>query len=173
LVALVSLLMYSLFQPLIVNVSVINDFEAKKKYFSISWASYFLTFLLLITLVITIGFPLLEYIKSNTKIDLGIFLLYSFYILIQTNTNLSASYISTSNKLPYAFPFMIFASLAVICAVLVGNYTSLGVYGLILSHFLIHCTYNAWKWPYVVFQDLRLKPHLMIVELFNLIRKKN
>jgi hypothetical protein len=114
----------------------------------------------------------LDFIESNTKIDLEIFLLYAIYVFLQTNSTLSASYISTSNKLPYALAFIISAITAVVLAIILAKFTSLNVIGLILAHLLIQLSYNMWKWPMDVFRELKTNPWKMFQDTFSLIKDK-
>lgn len=169
-IASFSTILYSTIQPILVEASLTHNMAVKKQYFSLSWTIFILTFVIVILLFAGFGIPFVTAIKSNTRIELGIFLLVAFYVFLQTNSTLSASYISTSNKLPYALPFIISAISAVILSVIFAKYTQFGLYGLILAHLFVQLLYNVWKWPLVVFRELNTNPLRMFLDSFILIR---
>jgi O-antigen/teichoic acid export membrane protein len=170
-IASFSTIVYSTIQPILVEASLTNNIALKKQYYSLSWAIFFLSFWSVILLFVFFAMPLMTDIESNTRIDLVIFLLVSFYVFLQTNSTLSASYISTSNKLPYAVPFIISAMAAVVLAIIFAKFTNFGVFGLILAHLFVHLLYNMWKWPMVVFRELNTNPYRMFRDAFILIRE--
>lgn len=171
-IASFSTIVYGSIQPVLVEASLTNNISVKKQYYSMAWSIFVFSYFILIFFFITLGLPLLDLIKSNTKIELGIFLLYSVYVFLQTNSTLSASYISTSNKLPYALPFIISAVTAVILAIILAKFTVLNVAGLILAHLFIQLLYNMWKWPMFVFKELKTNPWNMLLDTFILIKQK-
>lgn len=171
-IASVSVIVFSTFQPLLVKASLNKDIKTKRKIYSISWVSYFFSFIILTLAVVFIGIPILALIKSNTDIELGVFVLYAVYLLIQTNTNISASFISTSNRLPYAFPFFLSAMFGVLLAIVLAIFTDYNVYGLIIGHLVIQLLYNAWKWPRSVFLDLDTGPKKMILTVYFILKQK-
>jgi O-antigen/teichoic acid export membrane protein len=171
-IASFSTIVYGTIQPVLVEASLTNNIAVKKQYYSMSWTIFFFSYLIVVSLFVLFGVPLLTLIKSNTRIELGIFLLYAVYVFLQTNSTLSASYISTSNKLPYALPFIISAITAVVLAIIFAKFTSLGVIGLILAHLFVQLLYNMWKWPMLVFQELKTNPWHMFQDTFTLIKKK-
>jgi O-antigen/teichoic acid export membrane protein len=171
-IASFSTIVYGSIQPVLVEASLTNNISVKKQYYSMAWSIFVFSYFISIFFFITLGLPLLDLIKSNTKIELGIFLLYSVYVFLQTNSTLSASYISTSNKLPYALPFIISAVTAVILAIILAKFTFLNVAGLILAHLFIQLLYNMWKWPMFVFKELKTNPWNMLLDTFILIKQK-
>lgn len=171
-IASFSTIVYGSIQPVLVEASIMNNISVKKQYYSMAWIMFIFSYFISIFFFIILGLPLLSLIKSNTKIELGIFLLYSFYVFLQTNSTLSASYISTSNKLPYAFPFIISAVIAVILAIILAEFTNMNVEGLILAHLFVQLLYNMWKWPMFVFKELKTNPWNMFLDTFNLFKQK-
>ena len=79
-----------------------------------------------------------------------ILFLYAIFMLLTTNFNLSASYISASNKLPYAKSFIISALLSVILALIFARFTETNIYGLIIAHLIVQSLYNNWKFTFCV-----------------------
>jgi O-antigen/teichoic acid export membrane protein len=172
LISAISSIFYSTYQPLIVEANLQKNIKRREKYYSISLVIFFITFLTLIFLFLLFGLPLLSIIKSNTSIDFEIFLLCAIYLLVQNYISLNASYISTSNKLPYYSSFIITAIISIIFSILSAKYTDLGIKGLILSHLLAQLLYNAWKWPSYAMKDANTNPLKMILLVTSITKSK-
>ncbi len=169
-----STIIFGSLQPAISQASIANDFEGKKHLFSLGWSFYFILFIILLLIFYFFGIPLLSLIQSNTTINPLILFLYAIFMLLTTNFNLSASYISASNKLPYAKSFIISALLSVILALIFARFTETNIYGLIIAHLIVQSLYNNWKWPLYVFKELDTNPLKMIKYSYNyLILKYN
>ena len=63
----------------------------------------------MLLLLFIIGIPIIEYIKPNVMLGNSLLLFVSLYVFLESNQSLFVSYISTSNKLPYVFPYLISA----------------------------------------------------------------
>lgn len=171
-IASASTIIFGTIQPVLAEASLTNNIVIKKQYFSMSWFFFASSYIILILIFVLCGIPLLELIKSNTKIDINVFIFYSVYMFLTTNFTLSASYISTSNRLPYASSFIISAILSVLIAVIFAKYTSLNVWGLILAHIIVQFCYNIWKWPTFVMKELKTNPWNMIIDTRSFIKLK-
>lgn len=162
-----STIVFGCLQPAISQASIINNFQQKKHLFSIGWSVYFVLFLLSLLLFYFLGVPLLSLLKSNTTINPSILFLYAIFMLLTTNFNLSASYISASNKIPYAKSFILSAFFSLILALIFARFTQLNIYGLIMAHLVVQSVFNNWKWPLVVFSELKTNPLEMIKHTFS------
>jgi O-antigen/teichoic acid export membrane protein len=130
-----------------------NDKYLKYKIFSESWVIFLLSFILAIILIVTIGFPVIELIKPNILVNIPLFLFMTLYLFLETNHSIFASYISTSNRIPYWKGYLISSIGGVILALILITQTPLGIWGLILAHFFVQLLYNNWKWPVFVLKE--------------------
>lgn len=138
------------------NAAKINcQIDYSKCLFSKLWISFIGVYWFLVLILFIIGIPLLEYIKPGIMLDNSLIMVVALYIFLESNHSLFASYISTSNKLPYVFPYLISALVGIVLSYSLLNYTNFGVWGILLSHFVVQLSYNNWKWPQYVFTELK------------------
>lgn len=103
------------------------------------------------------GQCILEFLNSNTKlVSSDIILAMTFSALIGLNAGISGAVISTRNEIPFVKP-SIFSGLATIVVLLViFNFTNWGLFGMALAPGIIDLCYQGWKWPLVVYQELKI-----------------
>jgi O-antigen/teichoic acid export membrane protein len=162
-IASVSSIIFSTYQPLFSQSRMINDYSKLKRVFSVSMVSYYMTYWIGIAGLILVGLPLLDLLNSNTKLHVYPLLFMSIYLFLEYNHLLFASFISTGNKIPYTKGFLVSGLATVITSLLLMRYTDLGVWGLMLSQFTVQILYNNWKWPLVVMNELKVNLKEIIV----------
>lgn len=149
-----STIYYTTNQPALTEATLHRDLERKRLLFARSWIVFFFAFVCLSLGVIIVGFPLLKLFGSKTAINLWIYIGLSVYLFLEANHSLFASYISAGNILPYTFPYLISSIVSLALSVIVIKTTTLGIWGLIISPFIIQLVYNNWKWPQYALKDL-------------------
>lgn len=130
-----------------------NQILRRKALLSGLWISFISSYLILLLLLYIIGIPIIEYFKPNIMLDNVLVLFVAVYMFLESNHSFFASYISTSNQLPYVFPYFISALVGVLLSLLLLEYTSLGIWGIVLAHFSVQLLYNNWRWPYYVLKE--------------------
>ena len=159
-----STIYYSTNQPALTEANLHRDLKRKRFIFARSWVVFIFAFLFLSIGVIAAGFPLLKILGAKTQINLWIYLALSIYLFLEANQSLFASYISTGNILPYTFPYLISSVLSLLLSVIIIKTTSWGIWGLIVSPFIVQLAYNNWRWPQYVLRDL----HISLKNLFTI-----
>lgn len=108
--------------------------------------------------LIFVGPPLLVFIKSNTHLLSGsmmfVFLIVAF---LEANHGMSGLLLLTRNEVPFVKAALV-SGIAVLCLLYISfNYTSLGIWGMIISAGIAQAVYQNWKWPLMVKRELNLK----------------
>lgn len=154
-IASVSSIVYSTYQPLLSEARLLNDSTKLKRIFSFSMVSYYFTYWFCVIGLILLGLPLLGLLNAETNIQISVILFMSFYLFLEYNHLLFASFISTGNNLPYTKGFILAGIATVGISFVLINTTDLGIWGLMISQFTVQLIYNNWKWPMVVMKDLQ------------------
>ena len=152
----VSLIYFTTNLPKLGTARVTDNVEYKNKLLSKTWFIYIVSYILMLLLLFVVGIPIIEYIKPNVMLENSLLLFVALYMFLEANQSLFVSYISTSNKLPYVFPYLISAASGVVIAIILLEYTDLGIWGIVFAHFVVQLCYNNWKWPYYVFKESKM-----------------
>lgn len=118
-----------------------------------AWLMYIVSYVVMLLLLFIIGRSIIEYIKPNVMLEDSLLLFVSLYMFLESNQSLCVSYISTSNKLPYVFPYLISAISGVVLAIILLEYANIGIWSILIAHFVVQLCYNNWKWPYYVIKE--------------------
>jgi O-antigen/teichoic acid export membrane protein len=153
-IATISGSLYNAFQPSLQAAYVKNNIRESKRLMSIAMTVYTLLFLSGVFLLIFIGIPILAKVKSDINFNIPILIGISFYTFLLKNHSFYASYISNTNRVPYTKAFVLSSLGSVLLAVIVLEFSSLGIWGLIISQIVTQMVYNNWKWPSVVMSEL-------------------
>jgi O-antigen/teichoic acid export membrane protein len=128
---------------------LIKDFK-KAMYFS--WLSYLIGLILLLTL----GNYFLDLINSNTKLpSSNLILLFAIVYLMEITHGNCALFLTTKNNIPFVKSTIITGIIHVLVTFLLLNFSDFGIYTFPLSLIFVQFLYNSWKWPLEVFKDLR------------------
>lgn len=114
-----------------------------------------LSFLLGSALLICFGNPVLRLIGSHTSfLPAPMLLFLGVILLLELNHSVAATIIVSGNTVPFANPALISGMAMLLVSVLLITQTSLGLWALLLSQFLVQIAYNNWKWPLAIGQEL-------------------
>ncbi|MDC7714633.1 O-unit flippase-like protein [Vogesella sp. LYT5W] len=106
--------------------------------------------------LILLGGPALAIIKSRTHLLDTLWLtILAITLLLELNHTISATFLTTLNKVPFVNASLTSGGSVVVLSVLSTHYTTLGIGGLILSQAIVQALYNNWKWPLTVTRYLR------------------
>ena len=142
--------------PKITSYRIANNTKGLQREFSVGVFSYIIIFVLGLAAFATVGTPLVEMIKSNTKLILWLTLWLGANIFFENIYALSAGYISTANELPFVKSVVITSVFRVIAALIFVVGFNLGIVGLLLSQMLPNWVYINWRWPVYALKDLGL-----------------
>lgn len=147
------------------NVARVNNQTVRMKcLLSKLWFSFVITYVSLVLLLYWLGVPLIEFFKPGVMLSNNLLLFVSLYMFLEANHSLFASYISTSNRLPYMIPYSVSAILGILLSIILLKYTNWGVWGIVFGQFIIQLLYNNWKWPYYVMKETGLSlNHLLVL----------
>lgn len=151
----ISLIYFTTHLPSMNAASVDENKQNKYLILSKSWIMFVWIYIIMLILVIFIGFPILKYLKPDLFLSMQLFLFIAFYMFLESNHSLFASYISTSNKIPYYKAYFFSACIAICTSVIILSLTNWGIWGLILSNCIVQLFYNNWKWPKYVCKELK------------------
>ncbi len=106
-----------------------------------------------------LGNPVLTLIKSKTMLldNKYLFVLIAFSFLEQ-NQSIASNILLARNEVPFFKSNIASGIITVLLLWLMFKFTELGVWSLILSSGIAMSLYVNWKWPLVVYKDLKLRP---------------
>lgn len=142
------------------KLSALRAKDAKEKLisqFSIALQIYYVLFIIGSIILITIGQPILNLIKSNAFLpDNTILIVYCIVMFLEYNHANFAILISTNNQIPFA-P----ASIITGCAVCMGifivlKFTEYQILGLVIVQGICQAAYQNWKWPIVALANINV-----------------
>lgn len=153
-----SSLPFTLKIPQITSMHVKKDKSSTIRIYKNSLYFCWITFSVSAMLLILFGGPVLGIIKSKTHLLDTIWLTaLSITLLLELNHTISATFLTTLNKVPFVNASLISGAAVVILSILSVHYTLLGIGGLILSQAIVQALYNNWKWPLTVSRYLKLQ----------------
>jgi len=103
------------------------------------------------------GPPVLAFIHSKTHLlPLLMMLLYLIVAFLESNHSMSGLLLLTKNEVPFVKAAIIsgFASLGMLFFSF--EYTTIGIWGMILAPGIAQAVYQNWKWPLKVKRELNI-----------------
>jgi O-antigen/teichoic acid export membrane protein len=157
--------LYNSFIPLFSTDRIEEKSADLKQKFCLSSGMSFYTALLGGLAAIFCAPYLLRLIHSNSEI-ISRFpaVLMLVYLILNNNHTLCGSFIATGNRVPTYKAYVFTAVVFCFSQIILLNYTSLGVYALILPILICQLCYNNWRWPLEVAREFGMKLHELIKE---------
>lgn len=170
---------YTTYHPKLQEKAANKDITGSRSILSGSIILYFAVFLILI-IALYLMMPVIHYLKPSLEINWSMFLVVMIYMFIHQLYHLAASFISTTNTLPYTNAFIISSVISIFASYLLALYSSMGLWALILAPLAVALCYNAWKWPKYtlnmlevsVIPFLREGVNVALIQVKNIIYKK-
>lgn len=151
-----SMILFNTYMPLFNNFRIKNQIEELKQKYSETYIVLLITFLIGMIIIIFSGNSILNYIGSKTLLlDKSYLLFMGIILLLELNHSIAASLITTKNEVPFVKPALISGIAIGIISFLLLKYTKLGIFGILLSQFIVQLSYNNWKWPIEILKDLK------------------
>lgn len=148
--------LYSAYQPTIQSAYVAQNKEKIKDVMSAILLSFVTISFIGFIMLYSVGIPLIREIKPSAVLDPLMILGVGVYQIILKGRNCYTSYISSTNRVPYAKSFIFSGVLCVVLSFLFECYLLSGVWGLIAAQILSQLVFNAWYWPAKVHKELDL-----------------
>lgn len=155
-VAAVSQLPTQAVLPQLVALQVRNDRAALRRMVLGRQAFMFITFVLGAGAILLVGQPLLELASSNVRlIDPVPLALLALVLLLEANHSNCAIIITTANRVPFVWPGLI-SGFGVVALSIILVINGAGILGIILAQGFVQLVYNNWKWPLMLWKELRV-----------------
>ncbi len=123
--------------------------------------------------VILLGPTVLSLIGSNsTLLPSSILVLLGIVLYLEWNHSTFATLITMSNTVPFVRA-SIYSGIGIIVSSLVMlNFTTMGILGLIISQGVVQLVYNNWRWPRWVFKENNSSVYKILKASINEIKEK-
>lgn len=100
---------------------------------------------------------LLQLIKSQTEMpSISLMCVYGVYMIILTNAQLFAMMMTSRNVIPSPKAVLITAVSQIVLTTLMLQFTTLGIWALLLGPVISGCSYTLWKWVDIELKNLHL-----------------
>jgi len=155
-VGAIAQILFNAYMPALTESCIKKDMKRIKQILSVSVVSNLLIYWIGIITLCFIGLPILKIIKPNSNIPLEILLFIALSIFLERNQWIFCGYIVATNRIPFMLPNIISGiTIAIFSYVLIGQF-GMGIWGLVLSNFLVMLIYNYWKWMLLVLKELKI-----------------
>lgn len=147
----------STINPQLSSYRISGDKQMIVKRYGMGQVIYFLVYIIGSVFLMVFGPWCLELIGAKASLPAtSILALYLLVIMLEGNHGMAHTLISTANTVPYVKASIITGIIICVldCAVL--HFSTLGVFGLVLVQCLCQLSYNNWRWPKWVCDDLQL-----------------
>ena len=163
----ISFVYFNVVSPRITQARIEKEESLLRKYFCNSFSFLALVFIVGCIGMILVGPWFLKLIGSNsTLLPTSYLIVFSLIFFLEKSHTVCASYIATSNHLPYTYPYLISSVFIFSIYVLSVLFTPLGIWGFALAQGIIQLCYNNWRWPLYVSKELKVTIPRMYLEGF-------
>ena len=147
----------STFQPKIAQYRIRNNVSAIRKLYLKGTGILVLTYLVCGGALVVLGDLALELIGSQTSLlPESLIILALVTSLIENNKMMAGNIILSKNEVPFFKASLISGGVIILLLYSVMNFYNGGLLALIIIPLLVDLSYQAWKWPLVVFRDLHV-----------------
>lgn len=125
--------------------------------FAWSMNIYYILFILGSFLLILFGPFALRIIGSHAELpSQNIVLMFLIVTLLENNHSLFATFITIGNEVPFVKAALLSGVIICIGDLIVLQFTSLGIWGLVVVQGIVQLAFNNWYWPRWVLNDLNI-----------------
>lgn len=142
----VSSSLYNTYQPALQSAYANKDKNEQKKLFATIITTYIVLFTFGMIALLTIGRPVLKWIKPEYQLQFFVVLGIGVYQFILKYRNCYATYFSSTNRVIYYKAYFISAVLGIILSYATLSFFDIGLAGLIIPQIVSQLCYNAWYW---------------------------
>lgn len=168
--------LFNAYLPALQSAYVTQSSDLTKKLYATAVACFYYVSIIGVLGVSFVGIPIIQFIRNDFFIDKIEFILLACSMFLMARHRISASFISTTNQLPYTFSFIFFAILSTLAIYIGLSHFHVQLIEVILIPLCIQAVYNHWKWNMVVNKKLNFNELTLFLfgskELFIYIRTK-
>jgi O-antigen/teichoic acid export membrane protein len=151
----ISLIHFTTFYPQLSSNRIKNNHKEIIKGIGTSFTIFICTFLIGSLGLLLFGNNILTMIGSKTMLfSFNILAVMLFMFLLEANHSIAAIIITSKNEVPFYFAALITGVVIIIFSLILFEFTTLGIWSIIISQFFVQLCYNNWRWPYFVLKDL-------------------
>lgn len=153
----ISVTFYNALQPQIISYKIQGDKKLTIRKFSLSIVVFYALCICGLSMVALFGPWALSLIGSNAQLPaLSILLLYSIVCFLEENHSNFAIFISSGNIVPFVPAALTSGLLICLGDFVVLQFTSLGLFGIIMVQGIVQLAYNNWYWPRWVLKEYHI-----------------
>ncbi|MBB3187831.1 O-unit flippase-like protein [Microbacter margulisiae] len=157
LIASIGSIWFTTYYPKMTLYRVNNEIDGVKRLYTKSKIFLIGSFIVMGTGLIIAGPPVLQFIHSKTHLLPDVMIFVCLIIgFLETNHGISGALLLTKNEVPFVKASLLSGTGTIILLLLGLKVTSLGIWSMLLAPGLAQATYQNWKWPLSVIQDLKL-----------------
>ncbi|WP_139740657.1 O-unit flippase-like protein [Aeromonas veronii] len=163
---IISSMYFGLQLPLMNSAQIRNDQQSIRIAFKCSIGIAWVLFFLYAVFVSTFGVYIVDVLfDTATLLPRPMLIIFSMAAFLEMNHSLCTAYLTTRNQIIFMKPMLITGVFIFISSLAFGYI--FGLWGVILSQFVLQLIYNNWKWPLLAFRELGLSIKDPILELKN------
>lgn len=147
--------LYSANQPVLQSAYISNNKDAMRRSMSLIVVSYAVLYTIGLTVIPTVGLPVIRLIKPNNTPTAAVMLGVGIYQFILKFRNCYTSYFSCTNRIPYVWSFIISSFAGVLLTVIMLE-AGMGVWGMILAQLISQMVFNMWYWTRKAHREMGL-----------------
>ena len=141
--------------PRMIALRVQGDVASLRQMFLLRQAFLVATFVVGAGFLLLVGRPLLDLVGSTVQLlEPAEMAVLAVILLLEANHSNCAIVITTGNRVPFVWPGLLSGGAVVMLAIVVA-YKGGGLIGVILAQGLVQLLYNNWKWPLMLWKELR------------------
>jgi O-antigen/teichoic acid export membrane protein len=145
------------YQPKISQLRVRQNIQAIKELYLNGQAVLLFTFLTGGLALLFLGEPALKIIGSQTRLMPQLLVLLTLIIsFLEKNHSIAGSILLSKNEVPFFKAALFSGGVTVALLLLFFRFTNLGLLAMIIAPGIAQGVYQNWKWPLVVFRELRI-----------------
>ena len=154
--------MMSAYIPAIQSAYTTGEKNVMKNLYEKATGSFYVLSICGLTIFTLIGIPIVRLLRHDFIIQRSAYIVLAFSMWLMCRHGNSTWFISTMNKLPFTFSFVLSGIASIILTFVFMDYFRMGVWGLILGTLIVQSLYNNWKWNYVVNEYLDTNEWLLV-----------
>ncbi len=167
--------LFNSFLPQIASLQVAHNKTEIARKLSVTVVTYWLMMIIGGMVMVFLLPRILQVISSNAETPPTLItVLYLVVMMLEGNHTMFSTVIVTSNKVPFVAAGLISGLLIGLFMLLSLCFTSLGLLGVVLAQGIVQLSYNNWRWPKYVLDDLDVKLFEFvrqgILGLYNLVK---
>ena len=154
-VLMLSSTLYVTYQPSLQSNLVQGNYTEVRRIMNLIKRVYILSFALGVLLVVTIGLPILRFIKPDVIIGVPVLMGLFLGQFMLGYRDCFTSYFSCTNRLIYMPAFIISSIACVLLAIVLMGIFKMGMWGLVIAQVVSQGAFNVWYWPAKAKKELK------------------